>query len=81
VCNSRTSLWTGRVLGDKMTQSYDKETCTIPIEEDFGWRRSWISIPVAVLALGAGLALVGYIANHVVESVAKLIGLLLGIGG
>ena len=51
------------------------------LDKEFGWWRSWISIPVAALALGAGLALVGYIANHVVESVAKLIGLLLGIGG
>ena len=64
-----------------MTQSYDKETCTIPTDKEFGWRRSWISISVAIFSLGAGLALVGYIANHVVESVAKLIGLLLGIGG
>jgi hypothetical protein len=59
-----------------MTQSYDKETCTVQVEPDFGWWRSWISLFVFVVVLGG----IGYAANRLFEAFIRVLSALLGIG-
>ena len=50
------------------------------LNKDFGWRRSWISIPIAIGAFAVGFAIAGWLVNQLALGIAKVIGLLLGIG-